>query len=326
MLDVRPFDGRRATDAEIDEYHELRCAVYRVDIPELPAPARSETAARLAQPQLFLGERLIWFARLGGRLAGAALVNLPVDGDENTAVVHVLVHPDLRRQGIGTRLLHTVTPTLRDRGRTAVQGYDVTKGGAGDQWAKALGFRGMYSTLVQVLRFAEVERGRWDVAVPEGYRLVRWIGVAPDDIVESYATALTALGDAPTGDSGLTLSEWSVDRVRRLEADYAEHGIERRIVLAVTAEGQAAGVTELERRPLNPERLAQGATTVLATHRGHGLGLAMKAAMLRWFTADYDGLADVTTYTGAANVHMVEVNHRLGYETVRHANAVGRAL
>ena len=37
-------------------------------------------------------------------------------------------------------------------------------------------------------------------------------------------------------------------------------------------------------------------------------------------------LADVTTYTGADNVPMMDVNHRLGYETVRHANAVGRAL
>ncbi|MFI9388288.1 GNAT family N-acetyltransferase [Kutzneria sp. NPDC052558] len=325
-LDVRPFDGRRATEAEIDEYHELRCAVYRVDIPEMPTPTRSETVSRLAAPQLILGDRLMWFARLDGRLAGTVSVYMLDEGGKRVAIVQVLVRPDLRRQGIGTQLLRGVVPTLREAGRTEVQGWDITADGAGDHWTKSLGFRVVHTTVLQVLTFAEVDPGLWDVAVPEGYRLVSWTDTAPDDVLEPYVAALGGLADATSGDSGVTLSDWSVERVRQLEADYAEHGIERRSILAVNAEGEAAGVTELEQRPQNPERLFQGATAVLADHRGHGLGVAMKAAMLRWFTADNEGLREVWTSTGSDNTHMIEVNCRLGFEIARRSSVVSLPL
>jgi len=82
----------------------------------------------------------------------------------------------------------------------------------------------------------------------------------------------------------------------------------------------------LEARPLQPERLMQGDTAVLAAHRGHRLGLAMKAAMLRWFTADKAEAEQVWTSTGAANTHMADVNHRLGFEMVRRFSVVSREL
>ncbi|HYS36734.1 MAG TPA: hypothetical protein VEO01_14015 [Pseudonocardiaceae bacterium] len=117
-----------------------------------------------------------------------------------------------------------------------------------------------------------------------------------------------------------------MDRVRRVEADYRERGIEYRTVVAVDAHGQVAGLTELEARPVQPERLMQGDTAVLAAHRGHRLGLAMKAAMLRWFTADKVEAELVSTFTGASNTHMADVNHRLGFETVRRFSVVNREL
>lgn len=82
----------------------------------------------------------------------------------------------------------------------------------------------------------------------------------------------------------------------------------------------------MEARPVQPERLMQGDTAVLAAHRGHRLGLAMKAAMLRWFTADKVEAELVSTFTGASNTHMADVNHRLGFETVRRFSVVNREL
>jgi hypothetical protein len=52
----------------------------------------------------------------------------------------------------------------------------------------------------------------------------------------------------------------------------------------------------------------------------------MKAAMLRWFTADVTGLRDVWTNTGAANKHMIDVNRRLGFETASTYAVVSREL
>jgi GNAT superfamily N-acetyltransferase len=323
-LDVRPFDALRATEAEIDEYSELRGAAFRVDFPEMTPPMRAETAARLAAPPLHLGERLMWLARVDGRLAGVATVNLPVEGDDHIIIAHIVVHPDLRRRGFGTQILRTVESAAR--GRTEIQGWQVTEGSPGDHWTKGLGFRTVHTTVLQILTFAEADSGRWDRPVSDGYRLARWVGKAPEELVESYAKAMSTLGDSDVGSSGLTLADWSADRLRRIEADRVVAGIENRTILAVTDDGEVAGVTELEQRPQNPVRLVQGATAVLAAHRGHGLGLAMKAAMLRWFTADHDGLEEVWTSTGADNTHMVEVNHRLGFKTARRFGVVSREI
>jgi mycothiol synthase len=248
----------------------------------------------------------------GDRLAARAIVNLPIDGNEHLAIVQINVHPALRRQGIGTELLHALEPVLRERGRARMEGWNVTLGGPGESWARGLGFRFVHTTMLQIMELGEVDRRRWDAAVPEGYRLVRWIGVAPNDLVEAYAKARGAIGDAPLGESALAAPDWSVDRVRRVEADYRERGIEYRTVVAVDAHGQVAGLTELEARPVQPERLIQGDTAVLAAHRGHRLGLAMKAAMLRWFTADKVEAEQVWTSTGASNTHMADVNHGWG--------------
>jgi mycothiol synthase len=326
MLDVRPFDALNATEAEIDEYHELRTAVYAVDYPDLPVQTRQETAAGLRTPSAQQGEELRWQARLDGRLVAQAMASLPGDGNEHIAGVQISVHPSCRRRGIGTALMDTITSVLRKRGRTVVEGYYITDGSTGDHFTRALGFDVVHTRVAQMLTFAEVDPRRWNVAVPDGYRLVRWIGRVPDDLVESYSRVRHAIADAPTGDSTYVTPDWSVARIRRLEAENRERGVEWRTVVAVDERGEVAGLTEVERLPLTPDRLFQGDTAVLVAHRGHGLGLAMKADMLRWLTADNDDLDHVWTSTGATNTQMVDVNTKLGFETVRRSNVVSRQL
>ncbi|MFC0540210.1 GNAT family N-acetyltransferase [Kutzneria chonburiensis] len=240
--------------------------------------------------------------------------------------MHISVHPDYRRRGIGSELMETIIPVLRERGRKVMEGYYITEGSTGEHFTRAQGFKVVHTRVAQMLTFAEVDPGLWEVATPEGYRLVRWIGHALDDLVESYSRARDAIADAPTGDSTYVTPDWSVASIRRLEAENREQGVEWRTVVAVDERGEVTGLTEVERLPLSPDRLFQGDTAVLAAHRGHGLGLAMKADMLRWLTADNDGLDHVWTSTGTTNVHMVAVNAKLGFKTVRRSNVVSRKL
>ncbi|MET9263898.1 GNAT family N-acetyltransferase [Amycolatopsis sp. NPDC004079] len=326
MLDVRAFDVDRASDAEWDELHELQFSAYQLEFPERPALTRQETISALRAPQVQAGEQLVWTAYRDGRLVARAIVNLPADGNRHLAVVRIQVRPEVRRQGIGTEFLRTAEAMLRDRGRTQVEGWNLTVGGPGESWAQRLGFRFVHTTVLQILELGDVDRGRWEVAVPSGYRLARWIGAAPEDLVEAFAKARAAIGDAPLGESELGAVEWTADRVRRVETSYRERDIEHRTVVAVGPGGEVVGLTEMEVRPLMPERLRQGDTAVLAAHRGHRLGLAMKAAMLRWFTADRVDAAQVWTATGAGNTHMIEVNHRLGFATERAFSVVSRSL
>jgi mycothiol synthase len=323
VLDVRLVDGR---SADVDEYHELQRAASLVDYPHSPPPTRETVLARLRDPDVDLGERLLWTARLDGRLAGCLIAQLPVDGNEHLAFARIVVHPSLRRQGIGSTLLRAGADALRDRGREIVEVSQVESNSPGSRFVTARGFRTVNTSVLQTLELAEVDPAIWDVEPPAGYRLVRWIGHAPDDLVESYARARHAIGDAPPGESAFRAPDWTVDRIRRSEAGYREHGIERRVVAAVAPDGEVVGVTELDLQPLRPEIAAQRDTAVLAAHRGRGLGQAMKALMLRWITADKAGLRRVWTSTAVANQHMADVNHRLGFATVRRYCVVNREL
>jgi GNAT superfamily N-acetyltransferase len=316
MLDIRPFD-----DTEMDEYHELRLVLYRHDYPELPTPTMEATVARLSRRD----NRLLWLARQDRRLVGKVSVLL-LDDNEHLAVVDVAVRPELRRQGVGTELLEFVLPRVRDRGCTVVEGGYVKLDGDGGNWARARGFREVHSTILQIMELGEVDRERWATDTAAGYELARWRGHVPDELVASYAEARRAIADAPSGDSTENAPEWTVARVRRTEAECRDQGIDLRTVVAVDARGAVVGLTEAEARPKDPSRLMQGDTAVVAAHRGHGLGVAMKAELLRWFTADYDGLKQVWTRTAAVNKHMADVNHRLGFATVGRYGVVRRDL
>ncbi|MFI9388290.1 GNAT family N-acetyltransferase [Kutzneria sp. NPDC052558] len=323
MLDVRLVDGRRA---DVDEYHELQRAASLVDYPHSPPPTREAVLARLRDPDVDLGEHLLWTARVAGRLAGCLSAQLPVDGNEHLAFARIVVHPSDRRQGIGSRLLRAGAVALRDRGRTVVEVSQIESNSPGARFVAAQGFRTVNTSVLQTLELSEVDPAIWDVEPPAGYRLERWIGRAPETLVESYARARHAIGDAPPGQSAFRVPSWTVERIRRVEASYRQHGVERRVVVAVSDPGEVVGVTELDLQPLRPELAAQRDTAVLAAHRGRGLGQAMKAAMLRWITADKAGLRRVWTSTAVANQYMADVNHRLGFATVRRYSVVNREL
>jgi GNAT superfamily N-acetyltransferase len=58
-------------------------------------------------------------------------------------------------------------------------------------------------------------------------------------------------------------------------------------------------------------------TAVLGEHRGHGLGMLMKAAMARWLRAERPALTKVSTTVDPTNQHVIRVNDRIGYTTRR---------
>ena len=52
-------------------------------------------------------------------------------------------------------------------------------------------------------------------------------------------------------------------------------------------------------------------------HRGHGLGLWLKAAMVRRLPAEHPAFTEVETDNAEDNVHMLAVNRALGFRPYR---------
>ena len=106
--------------------------------------------------------------------------------------------------------------------------------------------------------------------------------------------------------------------VRLAERDSLANGIEHRVVAAVyEPSAEVVGFTEIELRPHRADVAFQGETAVVAEHRGHGLGRYIKGHMATWLRSDRPELTRVVTSTAASNVHMIRVNHQIGYTTSR---------
>jgi hypothetical protein len=54
-------------------------------------------------------------------------------------------------------------------------------------------------------------------------------------------------------------------------------------------------------------------TSVVREHRGHRLGLLLKAGMLLWLADAEPQLETVDTWNAESNDHMISVNEALGY-------------
>jgi len=314
-VEIRPFIGAEADEAELRRCHELFVANTQRTFPGFPPQPFASFAARMrSERSLQLGLRSAWVAREGGSVIGFATVLYSEHASPDLAVPRAYVDEAHRRRGIGTALLREIVADARARGRTTLCHEQIRIGSEGEGWVRALGFVDTQNRSWQMLHVASVDPALWDVAVPAGFRLVRWADAAPDDLVAAFAKARNAIADAPTGDSSYREPEWTVERVREVEARIRAGGDELRFVVAVHQDtGDVAALTGLRLDPRRVDLCWQRDTAVVGGHRGRGLGRAVKAAMMRWLVADIPELGRVITNTAAENAYMIRVNEQIGY-------------
>ncbi|SFQ53809.1 hypothetical protein SAMN05421854_114175 [Amycolatopsis rubida] len=315
---VEPIDPANSDRLTLEDVYEVIASSSRLDNPEAPVLTFDEAIGRLKNPQPGLGQVLRWAVRRGNHVVGLASLYFPEAENSHLGLLELTVHPRARRGGIGTAVLRTITPELRVRGRTVVECWNITEGGAGASFGTARGFEAVSTTVLQMLSISTVDRSVWEVEPPIGYRLVSWCGLAPDELLASYAEARRAIADSPFGRSAFRFPAWTAERVRESEADRRHREIDHRVVAIVRQDSdEVVGFTELQVYPHRKNFAYQGDTAVLAQHRGHSLGFCAKAAMLRWLQTERPEVEQVMTSTTAANPYMVNVNLALGYRSAR---------
>jgi hypothetical protein len=148
-----------------------------------------------------------------------------------------------------------------------------------------------------------------------GYSLVTWTGVTPDEYLGPLASVINAFADAPR-DEGMQEEVWDASRLRERGNGVLELlGVRSYTVTAVhDATGEMAAMTQLDVDPETPHWGHQSLTAVARAHRGHRLGLLVKAAMLEWLATAEPQIEQIDTGNAASNKHMIAVNEALGYE------------
>lgn len=276
-----------------------------------------------------------------GRPVGRVLLDLPLTEDVEMAKVMLEIHPDARGRGFGSAAYEVGERLAREAGRTEIRTWVVHREVVGpripsptgvgdvpalDAAAQMLVRRGFQ--LGQVERMSVLELGEEHdpalralrdearEAVGDDYRYVSWTYPTPDEYVDDYAQLKARMStDAPQGDLAEDDQQWDAKRVRdELEATALARG-DQVLVGAIehVPSGQLVAFTELQRFDDGTKRADQEDTLVLREHRGHRLGMLVKAENLLAWRLLSPATERVYTYNAEENRPMLDVNEALGF-------------
>ncbi|MEU4336938.1 GNAT family N-acetyltransferase [Micromonospora lupini] len=317
---VREWDPRTASSAEIASLLTALNAVLAADLPQDP-PWR-ETSLREYLGEVMPGERRIsWLAQAepgDPGEAGAVLGQVHVLLLGDIGVLEVLVHPSVRRNGLGRELVLRAARRVYHEGFQSI-GVEVVGDTPAVGFYESLGFTREYVETRSVLDLTSVdwvELAEMASGIGAGYHLEFYPGGPPDDLIESYARAKAEVRDVDDGE--LRPSSYDPERLRDSLDTLHRRGMKPYIVLARHEQsGEVAGLTEVVVPAQHPTRADQYDTIVTQDHRGYGIDRAIKARMLLELRSAEPELAEVQTWNAQANEAMLKVNAELGYRPDR---------
>ena len=260
----------------------------------------------------------------GREMVGAGLLTRTLKENLHTAMAFAYVRPDRTREGIGRRLVEELEVVALGDGRTTVQSEAyLPPGGSGtaEQFARAMGYDVASRESIKELILTDFVERRDALAasapVPEGYRIITFDTVCPEEHVASFGRLLGMLmSEVPLGELDLEASEWSPERIRAAEQRQVDTGRHVQTSMAIAPDGSVAGVSDVRVDDTDHEHAQVGITIVDPAHRGKRLGLALKLATHDLVVATYPDLVSVDTSNAEVNTQMNAVNEALGYRTI----------
>jgi GNAT superfamily N-acetyltransferase len=298
---------------------------YRLGhVAEFPAgPRYRELEMRVLQEPSENRDVKLWLAEDDGRTVGAAALSLPLRDNTTLGEPEIWVRPDAWRRGVGRALLETVERTAREYQRTSLliylEGPTSAVQTSGTRFLEKHGFTRRITEIARVQRppfdldaIAKAE----DEARPyaDGYQILAWRDRVPDDLVDEYARLEGRLStDAPLGELDYQPEVWDEARIRQSEERQQRMGRSAWSAVAVAADETMAGLTRVTVHQDSDEVGFQDTTLVDPAHRGHRLGLLLKAANFRQVLRDRPGVQAIWTWNADSNQQMIGINETLGY-------------
>lgn len=274
------------------------------------------------------------------RVVGSATLWGDLRDNRTWAELTVTVHPRHRRRGIGSALADRVeAEAAADGRRTLLTEVVYGEPAPGDRlltpptgtghapaehpgvaFALARGYRleqaerrSVLAVPVEPARLARLAADA--LAHAPGYRLHTWHDEIPATWLDGFAALKTRMStDVPSGEMDWAEEVWDAGRVLDLLAQHREGG-DGFVVTAAehVATGELAAMTMLLFPTDDGEYADQEDTIVLRAHRGHRLGMLVKAFNLQALARRRPSTRRIHTGNAAENSHMLAINDALGF-------------
>ncbi len=319
ITQIDPLD--RSQDAAFEEWNDVhrasefvvfgdRASTWTTD--ELREFYRSPTRDRVAL-----------VAREESRAVGAGELNLPLRDNTTVASIWVSVHPAHRRRGVGSALLDELERIAATKRRTVFLATTEFRPGdddeSGEGFARPRGYLPAQTVLRSELALPlppdAVERlatvrdsgGEYEVEIAVDEMPQLWL--------EDRAVLQNRMStDIPLGDLRLEEEDWDDERVQRefeMAMNSGRHVVEA--VVRHLPSGHLVGYSNLAVSAGSPHLAYQGDTLVMREHRGHRLGLRLKAATAIMLAERFPDVTAIRTWNAEDNEHMLAVNRELGF-------------
>ena len=255
----------------------------------------------------------------GDRAVAKGYVHVSDWDNLDLAWLGVEVHPDRRREGLGSEMFAHVSKYAAEIGRTKT-GTDAWDGTPGVAFALHHGLTRKSQAINRRQHLAELDldevRDLYDgaAAAASAYELVRIDGRTPEDLMPAMSEMVASINDAPLDDLDIEDEVFPPERIRAYEEAQLARGFRmHRIVARHRDSGELAGHTVVAVDGARTAIGHQHDTTVVRAHRGHRLGLFLKAGMNLWLADSEPQLRTVDTWNAESDDHMIAVNEILRY-------------
>ena len=326
-MEIRELDeAALADDGVMRAFYDLMQRAQLHERPDAPTWTFTEFLGAFRSPDSSQRQQL-FTAYDGDRMVGNAVLWSFLQDNLEKAALEVCVDVPERRRGVGRALVQRVEQAAKDDDRSlmmvaSILPFEGREDHAHRRFAEACGYELSDFEVVRhlALPVPDDQIQEWiDEAAQhhEGYRIETFTGGVPDDLVASLCVLLGQLAvDSPTGVVDFEEENISPERYAEMVEGTTAMGRIRYETVALTPDRQVVAQTTLVMSLQESTELFQWGTFVHRGHRGHRLGLAVKAVNLRAVQAARDDLTLVTTQNGETNGYMVAINERMGFRPI----------